>query len=248
MGSQNISGHDEWEPVRGSTSIKPLYTSKPLFPISVSGPYPTSIQPELDMPREESYHLPPRLYPTQHTHSTFYVSSNQRISDDLSELQERQRVVQEEQERLYRSQTELLISLQTTCQQLGEENTKLRDAREEFEKYQKTMSSRVELQTESLLASHQYYVTELHAKNASLERQVSKLEREKDELQTKYDGLLASTQKIKDEEEVGDGRTLPAMDMKLEWITMQAVNKNLFAHNQALQRRCMKFSKRKHSK
>lgn len=247
VGSQNISG-DEWGPARGSTSHKPLYTTKPLVPVSVSGPYPTAVQPELDMPRAESYPLPPLLYPTQHAHSTFYASSEQRISDDLREIEERHRVVREEQERLYRSQTELLISLQTTCHQLGEENTKLRDAREEFEKYQKSMSSRMEQHTESLLASHQYYVEELRAKNGSLERQVSKLKRDKDELQAKYDELLASTQRIKDEEEVGDGRTPPAMDMKLEWITMQAVNRNLFAHNQALQRRCMKFSKRKHNK
>ncbi|KAF9498492.1 hypothetical protein BDN71DRAFT_1587509 [Pleurotus eryngii] len=196
MYSQNVSG-DEWESVRESTSHKPLYTTKPLVPISVSGPYPTSVQPELDTPRAESYPLPPLLYPTQHTHNNFYVSSSQRMSDDLSELEERHRVFQGEQERLYRSQTELLISVQTICQQLGEENTRLRGARREFEEYQKSMSSCME-QTQNLLEFRQHDIMSLRATNGLLARQVSNLEWKKDELQATYDELLASTQKIKD--------------------------------------------------
>ncbi|KAL4264550.1 hypothetical protein AB1N83_004332 [Pleurotus pulmonarius] len=225
MVSQNIVA-DRWE--SAGTSRQPHYTSTPTFE------FEAQVQPE------------PRLqYPTsQDTYSSFGVSSNQRISDNLSELEERHRVVQEEQERLYQSQMTLLAGVQTVCQELAEENNRLKDARAEFEENQRDMSSQME-QTQNLLETCQYDITDLRATNSSLERRIYSLEREKNELQTKYDELLASAQNYKHEEE---DKTSPVVDMKNDWIVMQAINKNLLERNNVLQRQCMKYSKRKRSK
>lgn len=222
MESQNIVA-DRWEPVEkiSSPSHQSLYTSTP-----------TSELPRLQ-------------YPTsQDTYSSFGVSGNQRISHNLSELEEQHRIVWKEQERLYRSQTELLVSVQTICQEMAEENNRLKDARAEYEENQREMSSQME-QTQNLLETCQYDITDLRATNCSLERRISNLRREKNELQAKYDELLVSAHNYKHEEEAGAS---PVVDMKNEWIVMQAINKTLLERNNILQHQCMEYYKRSYSK